>query len=150
MTAPPRGFALAAVLAALVLMMMVLAISAQRALLAARQGTLVVERVELAAAVAAARAATESAPVDTQALRSAPPGFVLASGESTAGAAHASWALKAGAAELAVAEITAVVGSGRTAARARARGILAAKVDSAGALKWGPTGGVGWVKLPVP
>lgn len=146
------GFALAAVLAALMLTMMVVAVSAQRALLEVRQASLAQQRVELDAALAAAQRAALASTPDSAALVGAPPGATLAEGVEWAGNSSAAWTIRGGPPAFAVAEVAArvVTPPGIATARAVARRVLAAKIDSLGVLHWSPVGTAGWVRMPSP
>lgn len=86
-----RAFVLPAVLAALVVMAMLVAVAAQRALVATRDAALSEARVELAAAAQVAMADALAQAVDTVRLRAAAPGVPLDSGLSRIGSAEASW-----------------------------------------------------------
>src|SRR5512140_472516 len=102
-----RGIVLPSVLAALVIMAMIVAISAQRALVAARLGGLILARADLAAAVAAAQAAALEAAADSVDGARMTQGELLSVGETTAGAAQASWRIVGAAAPFALVEIDA-------------------------------------------
>jgi hypothetical protein len=143
-----RGFALLAVLCTLVIMAMVVAVDAQRALLAARQGVLDLARAETAAAVAGAQAAVLDLPVDTAGAAS--PGWVLAHGEVTAGAARAQWTLVSTLPPVATVEIVTQAGAVRGSARALHHALLSPVRDSLGGLRWALVGGAGWLRMPSP
>ncbi len=145
-----RGFALAAVLAALVIMAMLVAVGAQRALVGARESALALARVEMSAAAAAAVATVVTASVDTARLALRVPGALIDSGSAAFGAARASWRLSAGIVPYATIEIDAraPVISGST--RELRRLTLTLRPDTAGALWWVPAGGGGRGRIPVP
>jgi hypothetical protein len=145
-----RGFALAAVLAALVVMAMVVAVGAQRALVGSRESALALARAEMAAAAAGAAAAVTAAPADSAHLAANAPGAMLDSGSVAAGSARASWRLTAALLPYAVVEIDvrAPVIAGST--RERRRLIMGLRPDTAGALWWVPIGGGGQGRVPAP
>ncbi|MBA4072174.1 MAG: hypothetical protein C0497_10115 [Gemmatimonas sp.] len=143
-----RGFALAAVLAALVIMAMVVAVSAQRALVAARQAGLDVARAELAAAVSTAQVAALDEPVDSARCAEIIPGALLARGEAVAGRALAQWQLVGAAAPFATVDVEASVPVFGGTARASHRGLVVPLGDSTGSLRWTPVGGLGWTRVP--
>ena len=146
----PRGFALAAVLAALVIMAMAVAVGAQRALVAARQAGLDLARAELAAAVASAQAAALDEPVDSARCAEIIPGSLLASGEAGAGRASARWQLVGAAAPFATIAVEAEVAVFGGTARTSHRVLVSPRGDSAGGLRWAPAGGLGWTRMPSP
>ena len=144
-----RGFALAAVLCALVLMAMLVAVTAQRALLAARQAAIEVAQAEIAAALGVAAAdALESSP-DSSAVRQ-PAGAVLAAGQSSAGRAVARWVIVGTGTVYATVDLTAEAPVFRGVARELRRGTLVVARDSAGGLRWASATGGNWVRLPSP
>jgi len=144
-----RGFALAAVLCALVLMAMLVAVTAQRALLAARQGAIEVARAEIAAALGAAAAdALESSP-DSLADRQ-PAGAILAAGQSSAGRAATRWVIVATGTVFATVDLTAEAPVFGGVARETRRGTLVVARDSAGGIRWVAATGGKWVRLPSP
>jgi hypothetical protein len=144
-----RGFVLAAVLCALVLMAMLVALTAQRALLAVRQGALDAARAEIAAALATGEADALESPVDSAAYRQ-PAGATLAAGESSAGRAAARWVIVATGAAYATVDVTAEVPVFRGVARELRRGLVVVVRDSAGGLRWASARGGNWVRLPSP
>lgn len=146
---PRRGFALVAVLAALIVTSLVVAITARRALAAARQGTLELARVELAAALAVARANALGAVADS-ALLGLPPGVTIAEGQVDAGSARARWTLTNAAPPFVVAELRGSATASRGTARSVMRALLEPVADSSGGAKWRLAGGAGWVRLPAP
>lgn len=146
---PRRGFVLLAVLSALVIMAMVVAVGAQRALVAARQGVLDVARAELALAVAGAQASALVAPVDSVAALAAPPGTILAAGEAAAGAARAQWTIASTLAPFATIEIDGRAPAFRGAVRTRHRLLVVAFQDSVRIVRWGRAGGAGWQQMPM-
>lgn len=145
-----RAFALPAVLAALVIMAMVVAISAQRALLAARLSGLEVARADMAAAALAAQAAALEVAADSARCAQLAPRESLASGEQRAGAARARWQLVGAAAPFALIEIAvdAPVFHGR--ARDLHRALVVPRPDTAGGLRWALAGASGWSRVPSP
>ena len=143
-----RGFALAAVLAALVIMAMVVAVSAQRAMVAARQAGLDLARAELAAAVSSAQSAALEEPVDSAQCAGILPGAPIAGGEAVSGEATARWQLVGAAAPFATIDVEAerAVFGGTAPTWHR---VLATPVgDSTGALRWAPAVGIGWTRVP--
>lgn len=143
-----RGFALAAVLAALVITAMVLAVGAQRALMAARLAGLAVARAELAAAVVSAQAAALEEPVDSAACAGIFPGAPLAAGEAAAGRASARWQLVGAAAPFATIDVEAEMAVFGGTARTRVRALVEPVADPAGRLRWTPAAGLGWTRVP--
>ncbi|MDP1890780.1 MAG: hypothetical protein Q8K55_07765 [Gemmatimonadaceae bacterium] len=143
-----RGFALAAVLAAMVIMAMVVAISAQRALVAARQAGLDLARAELAAAVSSAQVAALEAPVDSALGAGILPGAPIAGGEANAGRASARWQLVGAAAPYATIDVEAEMPVYGGTARIWHRVLVAPVGDSAGGLRWAPAAGLGWTRVP--
>jgi hypothetical protein len=143
-----RGFALAAVLAALVITAMVVAVGAQRALVAARQAGLDVARAELAAAVMSAQAAALENPVDSAQCAGMLPGAQLAGGEAGAGRALARWRLVGAAAPFATIDVEAEMPVFGGTARTRHRVLVTPVADSAGGLRWAPAAGLGWTRVP--
>jgi len=144
-----RGFALAAVLAALVLMAMSVAIAAQRAFVAVRRAGMAEADAGLAAAVAGAQAAISGSVVvlgDT----AWSPGTVLASGAVPAGDAVASWQVTRASTSLALAEVTAEWRSRGVLARTRRSGLLTIVPDSAGGARLRVFAPRPWVVLPSP
>ncbi len=145
-----RGFALLAAVFAVVLMAMVVAINAQRALVAARQGTLSVAQAELAWAVAGARSGLFELPADSVNPLLRPPGAVIARGETVSGGAHSQWLLVQAAASVATVEITAQARAFGGTAHWLERGLVAPARDSMGGRWWALVGGAGWVQMPSP
>jgi hypothetical protein len=145
-----RGFALFAVLCALVIMSMVVAVNAQRALLMARLSMLDLARTEMAAAVAAARATLLDLPVDSAVARTGIPGTVLAQGETAAGPARAQWRLVTALPPFAAAEIASRAPILGGSARAIDIALVTPVRDSLGGYRWALAGGAGWVRLPSP
>lgn len=143
-----RGFALAAVLGALVVMAMVVAVSAQRALVAARQAGLDVARAELAAAAASAQAAALEEPVDSAQCKGILPGAPIASGAAVAGRATARWQLVGAAAPFATIDVEAAMPVFGGTARTWHRVLVAPVGDSTGGLRWTPAAGSGWMRVP--
>lgn len=142
------GFALAAVLAALVIMAMVVAVGAQRALVAARQAGLDVARAELDAAVMSAQAAALEDPVDSTRFEGMLPGAPIAEGAAGAARARARWRLVGAAAPFATIEVEAELPVYGGTARTRQHVLVAPTVDSAGGLRWALTAGLGWTRVP--
>ncbi len=143
-----RGFALAAVLAALVIMAMVVAVSAQRALVAVRQAGLELARAELAAAVSSAQAAALEAPVDSAQREAIFPGASIAAGEAGAGQAVARWELVGAATPFATIEVEAERAVFGGKARLSHRVLVTPVADSTGGLRWSPAAGLGWTRVP--
>lgn len=143
-----RGFALAAVLAALVITAMVLAVGAQRALMAARLAALDVARAELAAAVVSAQAAALEEPVDSADCAGILPGAPIAGGEAAAGRASARWQLVGAAAPFATIDVEAEMAVFGGTARTWHRALVEPVADSAGRLRWTPAAGLGWMRVP--
>jgi hypothetical protein len=144
-----RGFVLAVVLGALVLMAMLVALTAQRALLAVRQGALDAARAEIAAALAAGEADALESPPDSLAYRQ-PVGALLAAGDASAGRAAARWSIVATGTVYATVDVTAEAPVYRGVARELRRGLVVAVRDSAGGLRWASARGGNWVRLPSP
>jgi len=144
------GFALAAVLAALVIMAMLVAVGAQRALVGARESALALARAEMSAAAAGAVARVVTVPADTASLTVHVPGALIDSGSVVFGAARASWRLTAVVVPYATVEIDvrAPVITGST--RELRRLLMSLRPDSAGALWWVPAGGGGRGRIPAP
>lgn len=143
-----RGFALAAVLAALVIMAMVVAVSAQRALMGARQAGLDLARAELAAAVLSAQAAALEEPVDSAQCEGIFPGAPIAGGEASAGRASARWQLVGAAAPFATIDVEAEMPVFGGTARTWHRVLVAPVGDSTLGLRWAPAAGIGWTRVP--
>ena len=143
-----RGFALAAVLAALVIMAMVVAVSAQRALVAARQAGLSLARAELALAVSSAQAAALEAPVDSAQCEGILPGAPITGGAAGAGRAAARWRLVGAAAPFATIDVEAETPVYGGTARTWLRVVVAPVGDSIGGLRWAPAVGLGWMRVP--
>lgn len=144
----PRGFALAVVLAALVIMAMVVAVSAQRALVAVRQAGLDLARAELAAAVSSAQAAALEEPVDSAQCDGILPGAPIAGGEASAGRASARWHIVGAAAPFATIDVEAETPVFGGTARTWHRVLVAPAGDSSGGLHWAPAAGLGWMRVP--
>lgn len=145
---PRRGFALAAVLATLVIMAMVVAVGAQRALVGARASALAVARAEMSGAAAGALAAVIAVSADTARLPDILPGALLASGSARYGSAQAVWTLTGAINPYATVEIDVrcpVIGG---SARELRRVIVSLRRDSTGGAWWVPTGGGGWGRIP--
>lgn len=145
---PRRAFALAAVLAALVIMAMVVAVGAQRALVAARQAALDEARAQMAAAVTSAQAAALENPVDSARSAGMLPGAQIAGGEAGAGRAVARWRLVGAAAPFATIDIEAEIPVFGGVARTRHRVLVVPAGDSTGALRWTSAAGLGWARVP--
>jgi hypothetical protein len=143
-----RGFALAAVLAALVIMAMVVAVGAQRALVAARQAGLDVARAQMAAAVMSAQAAALEEPVDSAQYAGMLPGALVAGGQAGVGQALARWRLVGAAAPYATIDVEAEMPVFGGTARTRHRALVAPVGDSSGGLRWAPAAGLGWTRMP--
>lgn len=145
-----RGFALAGVLAALVLMAMMVAVSAQRAFTGARESALALARAEMAAAAAGAVAAVLTVPVDTARAPGVVPGALIDSGSAAFGAARATWLLTASGVPYATVEIDVrspvILGSARELRRV----LVGVRRDSTGAFWWVPVGGGGRGRIPAP
>jgi len=142
------GFALPAVLGALIVMAMLVAVGAQRALVAARDSALAEARVLLAAATETALAEVLARGADTLAVRAAPPGGVLDSGMASVGAASARWRLSVALAPVVLLSIDARAPLRAGSARVSWRLWLRPRVDRAGRPIWGPDGTGWWVQLP--
>lgn len=143
-----RAFALAAVLAALVIMAMVVAVGAQRALVAARQSGLDEARAQLAAAVTSAQAAALEDPVDSAQYAGMLPGAQIAAGEAGVGRAVARWRLLGAAAPFATIEVEAEIPVFGGVARTHHRVLVVPAGDSTGGLRWTPAAGLGWTRVP--
>jgi type II secretory pathway pseudopilin PulG len=144
------AFALAVVLAALVLMSMSVAVAAQRALVAARQARLQEAAAEVTAAAAAAEAELIGAVLPAPCCATALPGELLASGVATAGRARAEWRVTGAASAYAQAEVVAEARTAGGTARSRRTALLSIVGDSAGGARLFPFGALGWVALPSP
>ncbi len=144
------GFALPAVLGALVVTALLLAIAAQRALWAARDAALAESRAELAAATQSAAAESLSRDVDTLLLWVAPPGATLDSGQARVRLATARWRLTAVLPPLALLSVEAVAPVRRDSARTSWRLWLRRGADSSGAPRWEPAGRAWGLQVPVP
>jgi len=145
-----RGLALAAVLAVLVILSMVVAMSAQRALLVARQGVLDLARADIAASVASAQAALLDEDAGSARVAGIGFGVPVASGVVTAGTAQAHWRLVGAAAPFATGEIESWAPVHVGVAREVLRALLTPRIDSAGVARWALVGGAGWVRVPLP
>jgi type II secretory pathway pseudopilin PulG len=145
-----RGFALAAVLSALVIMSMSVAVSARRALVAARQARLDLARADLAVLIASGQSAALNAPADSTCCATVVPGALLFHGEIASGRARARWWLKGGAGRFATVDVEAEVPTFGGAARASHRVVVAWTRDSAGGARWAIVEGHRWAKLPSP
>ena len=145
-----RGFALPAVLAALVIMAMVVAVSAQRALVGARESSLMLARAEMSGAVVQAAATVLTEPVDSARLPALVPGALLDSGSARFGSARATWTLTSLLAPYATAEIDARAPVISGSARELSRVIVGLQRDSSGALWWVRSGGDGRGRVPAP
>lgn len=145
-----HGFALALVMAALVLISMVVAVGAQRALLAVRQGALAMARSDLTVVALGAEAAALGAPADSARTSGLPPGVVLATGTQRSGSAVAEWSMTVVSPSVVIAEIAATSAVSHGAARARYRAVLSVREDSVRGRFWAPLGGSTWVQVPSP
>ncbi len=145
-----RGYALAAVLAVLVIMAMSVAVGAQRALRTRQQAALELARSELAAAVESGQAAGLDALTGAPCCPDIIPGAVLAAGEGTAGKARTRWRLIGAAAPYATLELAAEMPVRGGFARVRQRVLVAWRADSVGGGQWVPAGASGWTRLPSP
>ncbi len=143
-----RGFALAVVLSALVIMAMAVAVGAQRTLVVARQSMLDLARAELAAAVSSGKAAALNESADSARRARIVPGALLASGEVVAGRASARWQLVGAAAPYATIDVEAETPAFGGSARASHRVVVVPQADSSGTVRWVPAGGLGWTRLP--
>lgn len=145
-----RAFALPSVLAGLVIMAMIVAVGAQRALSGARESALRLARTEMSGAATGAVATVMTEPVDTSLLPAFVPGALLDSGSAAFGSARASWTLTSALAPYATAEIDArsPVLSGST--REVSRIIVRLRRDSTGVLWWVPVGRGGRGRVPAP
>jgi hypothetical protein len=142
------GFALAAVLAALVLMAMLVAVAAQRALVLAREGTLALARSELALVTEESVAQLLARSADSAAVRAAAPGALLDSGTVARAPAQASWRLLAAPGGFSELAITAEVPVRGGVAREARRVLLRLALDSTGEERW-RSAGSGWTaKVP--
>lgn len=144
------AFALAAVLGALVIMSMVVAVGAQRALLAARQAALELARADLAVSVASAQAAVLDEPADSTRVAGIRVGVLMAGGVTAAGTARAAWRLMGAVSPYATVEIEAQAPMHAGVARALHRALVTPHVDSLGVARWMVAGGAGWVRVPLP
>lgn len=144
-----RGFVLAAVLAALVMMAMVVAFSTQRALVAARQAGLDLARAELTAAVLSAQAAALEQHVDSADAEGILPGVAIAGGEAAAGRASARWRLVGAAAPFATIDVEADTRVYGGTARTWHRVLVTPVMDSIGGFRWAPAAGLGWTRVPL-
>lgn len=144
------GAALAIVLGALLLMAMVVAVSAQRALVTSRQAALELARAELLAAASSGEAAALAAPADSACCLFIVPGALIASGEVRAGRARASWTLTGAAAPFVTVDVVAEAGVLGGTARASHRALAVWWSDSAGGPRWVLAGGLGWTRRPSP
>ncbi|HEY3288099.1 MAG TPA: hypothetical protein VGJ96_13355 [Gemmatimonadaceae bacterium] len=143
-----HGFALPVVLAALLVMAMSVAVSAQRALLATRQAALDVARAELAVAAASGGAAALAFAPDSTCCDGMIPGALIGSGTSRAGRAQASWRLIGAAAPYALVELEAGAPLVQGTARASYRLLVRWIPDSVGRGRWASATAAGWIRLP--
>lgn len=148
------GFALAAVLAAVVIMAMVVAVGAQRALVGAREGALAVRRAEMSVAIAAAVAAVLAAPAGGADQPFTVPGALFDSGTTVVGSARATWRVTGAAFPYASAEIDVQGPVFQGMAHERRRLLVRLAPDSASAsmsgARWVPAGSGWWAQIPVP
>lgn len=144
---PRRGFVLAAVLCVLVLMAMLVAISAQRALLAARQGTLDGVGVDLAIVLASGETSALESVVDSAAVAAQPAGVALATGAAEHGAASVRWTIMSTATPFAILDLAAEAPALHGRARQTRRAVLQAVRDSSGIVCWVFTREIGRVRL---
>jgi Tfp pilus assembly protein PilX len=143
-----RGFALAVVLAALVLMAMSLAVAAQRAILANHRAALAEADAEVTAVVAGAQADIGATPVDALPDTAWSPGSLLASGTARAGLAVASWHVTRISSSLALAELTAERHTAGAVARTRQSALMTIVAESAGGVWLRVLTPGGWVVRP--
>ena len=142
------GYALAIVLAALVIMSMTVAVSAQRALTASRLATLALARSELAAAALSGQARALEALDDSAGGPVIVPGGVLATGVAASGHARARWTVIGAAAPFAGLDVATEVPLVAGLARAQHRALAAWQTDSIRGARWTLAGGSGWVRVP--
>lgn len=145
-----RGAALAVVLGALLLMAMVVAVSAQRALVTSRQAALELTRAELLAAASSGKVAALEAPADSACCAGIVPGALIAAGEVHAGRARARWSLTGAAAPFVTVDIVAEAAVSGGTASASHRALAVWRSDSAGGPHWVLAGGLGWTRRPAP
>jgi type II secretory pathway pseudopilin PulG len=143
-----RGFALAAVLATLVILSMVVAVAAQRALLASRRGALELARADIAAALVSGQVVVLDSPVDSARLAGSAPGTCIAEGALAVGTARAQWVITRAAAPFATVELEARASVIAGTAREVRRALIEGKMDSLGVVRWVLAGGAGWVRVP--
>jgi type II secretory pathway pseudopilin PulG len=142
------GFALPAVLAALVVMAMLVAVAAQRALVAVRDSALTEARVQLAAATQTAAAEVLARAPDTLALGAAPPGAAVDSGRCRVGSAEAAWRVTAVRSPLVLLAIDASSPVRGGVARIATHIWLRRRFSSAGTPEWSLAGTGWWVQIP--
>lgn len=147
---PRRGFALAAVLAALVVMAMVVAVGAQRALVGSRESVLALARAEMSGAAATALAAIVAVPAGDAGYPIIVTGVLLDSGTAAFGMARATWTLTGAVAPFATVDIDARSPVFRGSTRELRRLVVALRRDSAGVDRWVSFGGGGWGRIPAP
>lgn len=145
-----RGFALAAVLAALVVMAMVVAVGAQRALMGSRESVLALARAEMSGAAASAMAAVVAARAVAGRHPVIVAGVLLDSGTAVVGRARATWTLTGLVSPYAAVEIDARAPVFRGSARQTRRLIVGLRRDSVAGDQWVPVGGAGWGRMPAP
>ncbi|MBW7932581.1 MAG: hypothetical protein H3C62_03010 [Gemmatimonadaceae bacterium] len=145
-----KGFALAAVLATLILLSMSVAIGAQQALRSVRESELAATAASLDAAALAARIAALESPVDSLCCGTFAPGATLGGGGGAAGAAVHRWNLLGTVAPYAVLEVQVEQPIRGGVARERFRLAIIWQADSAGLGHWSAADVAGWIRLPVP
>lgn len=145
-----RGFALAVVLAAFVLMAMSVAVAAQRALVSTRRAALAEADAELTLAVAAAQAAIGASRIDSLADTAWSPGSLVASGAVSAGGAMASWQVTRVSSSMALAEVTVERSAPGVVARTRRSAIMTLVAATAGGMRLRVLPPGGWLVQPSP
>jgi hypothetical protein len=145
-----HGFALAVVLAALVLMAMSLAVAAQRAILANHKAALAEADAEVTAVIAGAQAEIGASPVGSLPDTWWSPGGVLAMGSARSGLAVASWQVTRISSSLALAELTAERRAGGVVARTRQSALMSIVAESTGGVWLRVLTPGGWVVRPSP
>jgi hypothetical protein len=138
------------VLAVLVIMAMVVAVGAQRALVGVRESALALARAEMSGAAAGALSGVLAVPLDTARLPLIVPGALLASGSTAYGSARAAWTLTGAVASYATVEVDSRCPVIAGTARELRRVIVRLRRDSAGGAWWVAVGGGGRGRIPLP
>ncbi|MHB1313109.1 MAG: hypothetical protein ACYC3L_13920 [Gemmatimonadaceae bacterium] len=144
------GFALPAVLGALILMGMLVAVGAQRALVAAHDGALAEARAQLAAVTETALADALARGPDSLAMRVTPPGGALDSGVASVGTASARWRLTVALAPVVLLSIDAAAPVRAGSARVSWRLWLRRRDEPSGVPAWSANGTGWWTQIPLP